>query len=250
MNTDRDLNYRLYMQHTIGFTRPSFRSEFAKYMSIQSGDVETVRQNLRAMRENFSAGKGQLSDDPVRNVRYHLIVAAALTSRICVEGGMSHDTAYTLSDIYIQRADKCDSCEKLLDLFVTMQMDFAQRMSELRKNNVISIHVRRCIDYIYDHLHERISVKDLAALVGLNDSYLSKLFAKETGTSMTEFILAAKITTAENMLKFSDFSYLDISLALGFSSQSAFISAFKKQTGTTPKKYRELHYKGSLQPEL
>ena len=43
------------------------------------------------------------------------------------------------------------------------------------------------------------------------------------------------------MLKYSDFSYLDISLALGFSSQSAFISVFKKVTGITPKKYKEFY---------
>ena len=56
------------------------------------------------------------------------------------------------------------------------------------------------------------------------------------------FVTRAKISTAENLLRNSDFSCLDISLALGFSSQSAFISVFRKNTGMTPKKFRELHY--------
>ena len=60
--------------------------------------------------------------------------------------------------------------------------------------------------------------------------------------SIKAFVTRAKISTAENLLRNSDFSCLDISLALGFSSQSAFISVFRKNTGMTPKKFRELHY--------
>ncbi|MBQ7132760.1 MAG: helix-turn-helix transcriptional regulator [Oscillospiraceae bacterium] len=242
MNTNRDLNYRLYIQKTYGFTRSSFHEEFQRYEVIRQGDTERIRQGFASAKEAFLKGAGKLSDDPVKNLRYHFIVAVALTSRICVRGGMEHDMAYTLSDIYIQRADKLTSCEKLFELFAEMELDFAARMKELKKTNVISLHIRKCIDYIYDHLHEELTVSVLSGVIGLNPSYLSKLFAKETGISIKEFITNAKISTAENLLKFSEFSYLEISLALGFSSQSAFISVFKKHKGITPKKYRELYY--------
>ncbi len=246
LNTNRDLNYRLYVQKTDGFIRTPFHKEFEKYMLIQSGNVEKVKSNFTEIRNNFQEGKGTLSDDPVRNLMYHFVVAVALISRVCVEGGLAHDVAYTLSDIYIQRADKCKDCEQLLDIFEEMRIDFAERMRDLKKDKVISLHVRKCIDYIYDHLHEDLSIKVLAEFTGLNSSYLSKLFQKETGRTIKDFIIHAKVTTAENLLKYSEFSYLDISLALGFSSQSAFISVFKKINGTTPKKYREEHYMNNI----
>lgn len=242
INTNKDLNYRLYVQKNTGFTRTPFSSEFAKYMDIRSGDVEQVRRNLVEIKKNFDAGKGKLSDDPVRNMRYHFVVGVALVSRVCVQGGLDHNTAYTLSDIYIQRADKTESVSAILDLLEEMQLDFAVRMKALKKENVVSLHVRRCIDCIYDSLHENLTITALADHVGLNPSYLSKLFARETGVSIKQFITNAKISTAENMLRYSDFSYLDISLSLGFSSQSAFISVFKKVNGITPKQYREKHY--------
>ncbi len=246
MNTNRDLNYRLYVQKMEGFTRTSFHSEFEKYRTIQAGDVEQVRKNFANIRKNFLAGKGTLSADPVRNMMYHLVVSVALTSRICVEGGMSHDAAYTLSDIYIQRGDKCTTCEQILDVFEEMQVDFAKRMREAKKNNVNSIHIRKCIDYIYEHLHEKLTIQELADYLKLNTSYLSKLFAKETGVNVKDFITRAKVNTAQNMLKNSDFSYLDISLALGFSTQSSFISTFKKLTGMTPKEYRTTNYHNTI----
>lgn len=246
MNTNRDLNYRLYLQEMNGFKRTAFTKEFEKYMLIQSGDVETVRSTFEEIRKDFLTGKGQLSSDPLRNLIYHLVVSVAVTSRVCIEGGMNHDAAYTLSDIYIRRADTCGSCEEVIDLIGEMQADFAARMRELKMKSAISLHVRKCIDYIYENLHGELTVKVLAKLVKLNPTYLSRLFMKEVKTSIKEFITEAKIATAENMLQYSDFSYLDISLALGYSSQSAFIIAFKKVVGTTPKKYRDRCYLKSI----
>ena len=51
--------------------------------------------------------------------------------------------------------------------------------------------------------------------------------------------------TAQNMLSYSNYSILDISMSLGYPSQSAFSTVFKKQTGMTPKKYRDT-YTGKL----
>lgn len=242
MNTNRDLNYLLYVHKLNGFKRTDFSSELKTYMLIQSGDVEKVKAVYDVDREEFLSGAAQLSDDPVRNLMYHLVGCAAMTCRICVEGGMSHDIAYTLSDIYIRKADKCTCCEDLIDLFVTMEIDYAQRMREIRKNNAISIHTRRCINYIYENLHGDLTIRRLAQILNLNPSYLSKLFFKETGMTIKDFVNDAKVATAENMLKHTDFSLLDISLTLGFSSQSAFGSVFKARTGITPKKYRDKYY--------
>lgn len=247
MKTDRDLNYRLYVQKSGGFTRNPFERELKFYRTIQSGDVEGVKKLFEDVRKDFSEGKGTLSADPVRNMMYHFVTAVALISRFCVEGGLPHDVAYTLSDIYIQRADKMNDVNALLDLFGEMQVDFAERMKIFKKENIISLHVRRCIDYIYDHLHDELTLSVLSEYVGLNQSYLSKLFSKETGMSIKAFVIRERVRTAENLLKNSDFSCLDISLALGFSSQSAFISTFKKQIGMTPKKYRESHYKDVIE---
>ena len=242
MDTGKELNYRLYVQRMNGFTRLPFASEMSKYMDIRDGDVESVKKTFAKVRKNFSEGKGKLSDDPIRNVRYHMIVSVAVIARVCVAGGMSHDEAYTLGDIYIRKADVCNDYEGILDIFDEMRTDYAKRMHELRKSNVISLHIRKCIDYIYDHLHEDLTVKTLAEAVGLESTYLSKLFSKETGTTIKHFITKAKIDTAQNLLKYSDHSCSEISFALGFSSQSAFISVFKKETGLTPRQYREQYY--------
>ena len=241
MNTDHDLNYRLYLQREEGFRRIPISSEYEKYNAVSSGNVERVKENFIKIKENYYNGKGVLSDDPVKNVRYHFIISTAIISRVCIENGMSHDLAYTLSDIYIRRADKCESIEKIIDMIGEMHIDYAERMRELKKENVISIHIRKCIDYIYDNLQEKLTVRSMAEYLQIDPTYLSKLFSKEVGISFREFIINARVGAAKSMLAYSDFSFSEVSLSLGFSSQSAFTDTFKRLTGMTPGKYRALY---------
>lgn len=104
------------------------------------------------------------------------------------------------------------------------------------------IHVRKCIDHIYEDLNADLSAEGLADFTNLNASYLSKLFKQETGQTIKAYVTAAKMDTAQNLLKYSNLSYFEISASLGYSSQSAFTYAFRKFTGVTPGKYRERNY--------
>ena len=242
MNTDSTLNYRLYLQRQEEFVRADYHAEFRQYNKIKNGDVDGVRERFKIARKKFEEGRGQLSDNPLRNMIYHLVVAAAIISRMCIDGGMDHDVAYTLSDIYIRRGDVAKDTEEVLDIIAEMQIDYATRMRELKKLNTVSKHIRRSIDYIYDNLQRQITVKELAEREGLSDGYFSRLFMKETGANVNQFINETKINTAQNMLRYSDYSILEISVSLGYSSQSAFSSNFKKVTGMTPKVYRDTYY--------
>ncbi len=242
MDTNSTLNYRLYLQRQEEFVRADYKTEFKQYNRIKNGDVEGVRERFNIARKKFQEGRGNLSDDPLRSMIYHLVTAVAVISRMCIDTGMDVDTAYTLGDIYIRRADKAKSIEEVLDITAEMQIDYATRMRDLKKVDAISIHIRRSIDYIYDNLQRQITVNELAERENLSPGYFSKLFIKEVGTNVNQFINVAKIRAAENMLRYSDFPILDISISLGFSSQSAFSSVFKKITGMTPKIYRDKFY--------
>lgn len=246
MDTNSLLNYRMFIQRQEEFIRDDLKAEFRQYNRIKSGDVEGARDRFKIARQKFQEGRGTLSDSPLRNMIYHLVSAAAVISRMCIDGGLDRDTAYTLTDIYIRKADEAKDTEEVLDLMADMQVDFATRMRELKKLNTVSIHIRRSIDYIYDNLHRQLTVSELAEKEGLSASYFSRLFVKETGTNVNQFINDAKIRTAQNMLRYSEFPILEISISMGFSSQSAFSSTFKKVTGLSPKAYRDMYYKKNL----
>ena len=248
MQTDKILDYRLFLQREEKFIRADYFAEFRQYNRIRNGDVEAVKERFELVRPNYLNGKdgrGTLSQDPLRNSIYHLVSSAAVISRLCIDGGMDMNTAYTLSDIYINAADEAKSVEEVMDLIATMQIDYATRMRDLKKSNVINFHIRRTIDYIYNNLNKPLTVAELAALEDLNPVYFSRIFMNETGKRVSEFIAEAKLQTAKNMLRHSEYSILDIAMSLGYSSQSAFSNAFKTNCGMTPKKYRD-HNNGKL----
>ena len=60
--------------------------------------------------------------------------------------------------------------------------------------------------------------------------------------AFSDYVLARRIETAQNMILYSDYSSTEISEILAFSSQSYFIRCFRKRTGMTPKEYRQKHY--------
>lgn len=239
MDTGKELIYSLYIQREEEFVRTDIKKEYERYNDIKNGDIEKVKENFAELRKDFFKGKGLLSKDPLRNVKYHFIVSIGVISRICLNNGMPHDEAYTMSDIYIQAVDECTEIDQVIDLLEQAQIDYATRMKKLLQKKGYSVYVRHAIDYIYDHLHEPITMEQLARGEGLNPSYFSKIFAEEIGTPVKAYIISIKINTAKNMLEKSDYSISDIAYSLGFSSQSAFTATFKKLTGTTPASFRK-----------
>ncbi len=101
------------------------------------------------------------------------------------------------------------------------------------------------LEYISANIHSNILLPDIADKVGLSENYLSRLFSKEMNITIHEYINKLKIEKARNLLCYSDYSIIDIANYLAFSSQSHFITVFKKHEGITPNKYRNLHYRES-----
>lgn len=113
--------------------------------------------------------------------------------------------------------------------------------SKKTPKNYYSPAISRVIDYIYHGKNKTLTLNQLASLVNLTPKYLSALFHKETGQTLTVFIHKVLIEKAQNLLAHSDYSLGEISTYLNFSSQSYFISIFKRYTGITPGQYRKMH---------
>ncbi len=223
--------------------------ELLFYRQVAGGDIEAIKENCRQRKFIDKEGVGILSKDPVLNLKYHFVVTAALVSRICIENGMEMELSYRLSDYYIGRLDSINSEDELEAWHNTMVLDYTKRMYTLRQKSALSRPVTECINYIYTHIKERITIKDLSVATGNSESYISRIFKSEMGIPASEYIKKVKIDKAKNLLRFSDYSLVDIASYLSFSSQSHFIKLFHEETKMTPKKYREkfygTHWKGN-----
>ena len=139
--------------------------------------------------------------------------------------------------------EQCTDVDALMKLNEQMAIEFTLRVAEAKKTpkNYYSPAISRVIDYIYHGKNKTLTLNQLASLVNLTPKYLSALFHKETGQTLTVFIHKVLIEKAQNLLAYSDYSLGEISTYLNFSSQSYFISIFKRYTGITPGQYRKMH---------
>ncbi len=97
---------------------------------------------------------------------------------------------------------------------------------------------RRLVDYIQDHLDQRIVLAELAAIAGMTVHRLLAGFRDSFGTSPAQYILDRRVERACRLLASPHQGIADVALATGFSSHSHFTAAFRRRTGLTPQQFR------------
>lgn len=80
---------------------------------------------------------------------------------------------------------------------------------------------------------------ELAALVHISPGYLGRIFKKETGMALTDYIIKKRISVAKQLLTKTSLSITSISEKVGISYSSYFTKLFKEQVGMTPQEYRQ-----------
>lgn len=243
MNLQKDWYRSEFVNQEMLEAHREMEVEFTFYDAIANGDVEYVKKDCAKNTFSSPDGMGKLSENPLRNLRYHFVVTTAMITRYCVHAGMEQEKAYSLSDFYILHMDKCKTLEEISALHDAMCLEFCKQMKEIKNKQILSKPIVLCLDYIYSHIHYRITIEELAEYLNISESYLSKLFRKEMGIPVSQYILDLKIEKAKNLLQFSDYNIVDIANYLSFSSQSHFIQVFQKKTGLTPHKYRSKHFR-------
>lgn len=92
--------------------------------------------------------------------------------------------------------------------------------------------------YIRDHLSEKLTLADVAAVFSFSPGYLSQLFGKYGG-GFVEYITEARVAAAKEMLEKGDKKIYEIAEELGFESSFYFSKVFKKATGLSPREYQQ-----------
>ena len=93
--------------------------------------------------------------------------------------------------------------------------------------------------YIAEHIREEIPVTSIAEHVHMNNCYLTRIFKKETGKSIAQYILEKKMEVAKAELLTSEKTIGEIAMNLGYQNYGSFSRAFTKNTGVSPKEYKK-----------
>ena len=182
---------------------------------------------------------GVTAPTALRQLKNSIIIVTTLSTRAAIDGGLDYDTAYQLSDKFIQNAEKLQNADSLYELLSKIGYTFAEKVYEAKIPATSNDRIQKAIRFIQQNLNQHITVEDVADHVGFSRSYFSAYFKQELGFSVSAFILRCKLEKGRELLLYTDKPLSIISNYLCFSSQSHFQTAFKKQFGMTPMEYRK-----------
>lgn len=104
-------------------------------------------------------------------------------------------------------------------------------------------HIGRSLDYLEEHLRAEITLSDLAAQAGYSPWHFSRLFARETGQSVAQYMLRRRLERALGEIAAGSRA-IDTVLSYGFETYSGFYRAFVRLYGCSPRKYLRLYEGG------
>jgi len=233
----KKITYQEFLNREYEIIHAPYQEETAFLETIKSGNIKKLQQ-LLDVPFHKKEGFGTLSKNALQNLKYHFTITTAMVARYCISGGMSQAESFSLSDYYIRLADEASTLSEISEIHDEMCLNYAKKMRTDLQSRIVSPSVSLCINYIYEHLHTRILLSDLCEVTGLSGPYLSRLFKRDTGYSVSAYIQSKKLETAKSMLADSDYSIAEISASLSFPSQSYFSNLMKKDCGLTPRQFR------------
>lgn len=181
---------------------------------------------------------GILAPTALRQLKNTLIVSTTLFTRAAIEGGLDTDTAYRISDDFIQSTEQSQNVDYLNGLGSQIAFTFASKVAEAQTPVSSDDIIQNAIRFIQQNTNRHITAADVAEHAGFSRSYFSSYFKKKLGFSIGDFITRCRLEEARYLLRYTSKPLSVISSYLCFSSQSHFQTAFKKQFGVTPMQFR------------
>lgn len=176
--------------------------------------------------------------DPVRNLKNYCIITNTLLRKAAEQGGVHPVYIDSLSSSFALRIEQITSAATGPLIIEEMARAYC-RLVRNHATKGYSAPVQKAILMIESDLSANLSLSQLARQVNVNSSYLSALFKKETGSTVTDYTTGRRISHARHLLENTRLQIQTVGQLCGFEDVHYFSKIFKKLTGQTPKQYRQ-----------
>lgn len=106
--------------------------------------------------------------------------------------------------------------------------------------DLATVHVQKALRHMDEHLQTVASVADVAQAVGLSGEHLRHLFVRQTGGTLSRYLVEARVRRATDLLRHTTLPLKAIAAACGFRNERYLCAVYKKATGRTPGQQRRV----------
>ncbi len=176
--------------------------------------------------------------DPLRNQKNYCIICNTLMRKAAEKGGVHPLHLDQLSSQYAQQIELIANLRAGQNLISDMIQNYCRLVRQHNLKDYSSL-IRKVITYVDAEISSNLSLTKLAKLHNVSPEYLSSLFHKETGKTLTRFISEKRLELGASLLHTSSLQIQTIAEYCGFPDAGYFAKVFKKHYGVSPKAYRE-----------
>ncbi len=205
--------------------------------------IESVRMGqLHKQELLFSAlsdvNYEQRATDPVRNVKNYCIIMNTLLRKAAESGGVHPLYIDRVSSDFAKKIEQISNLEQSSEMMQNIYLGYCKLVRQHTMQQY-SHTVQTTILLIDSDLSANLTLHSLAQNQNLSPGYLSDVFKKETGQTLTAYIRERRMQHARHLLRTTNLQIGTVALHCGIPDVHYFAKLFKKETGMTPGQYRE-----------
>lgn len=234
-NIYKELELTMAKNRYTSYVHPPYELERKLVTAIQQMDED---KSIKILNQINSLERAQLSKRPLSSLKYSLVGSCTFFTRAVIEAGLDAETGFMLSDYYINLIDETSNADEVRALEYKMLNDFIRVLKKHREYIYNSL-INRVISYIKKNIEQDLTLKQIASIVNVHPNYLSYVFKKEVGRTLTDYISEQRITAIKLYMNHTNLSISEISDTFNFNHLSYFSKFFKKHTGMTPMNYKK-----------
>lgn len=202
--------------------------------AVSRGELHKLNSISSAVYNN---GMEQRTSDSLRNRKNYLIIFNTLLRKAAENGGVHPLHIDRISSLFARKIEEVHSVDRSMTLQSEMIRDYCLLVKK-HSLTEYSYLVGKTITLISYDLTADLSLKNIAKQLNVNPTYLSALFRKEVGCTLTDYVNKRRIERAVGLLNETDKQVNNIAFECGIQDTNYFIKLFKRFTGITPNKYR------------
>lgn len=212
----------------------NYQAETAFLTAVSTGQAHKAEMYMK----NYTLTRiQQRVADPLRNVKNYSIILNTLLRKAAEFGGVHPIHIDRISTLYAQKIELLTHPEAAAKLHQEMVHKYCLLVKNHSLQNYSPI-VKKVITNVDADLTADLSLKAQSELLNVNASYLSSLFKKETGQTLTEYVNRNRVLHAVMLLNTTDLQIQFIAQYCGINDVNYFTKIFKKFIGKTPQEYR------------
>lgn len=212
--------------------RYAFENELME--SVAKGQLEKAAVLSKALSK---ADFPSRADDLLQSIKHYAIITNTLLRKAAQKGGVHPTKLHSISSGFAEDIEKLTDVEAARSLLGQMVLNYCRLV---RKHTVTSYSppVQRAVACIDADLTAELSLRTLASALNISSSYLSTMFKKETGQTLTGYIHEKRILHAMHLLQTTNLQVQIIAQQCGMTDVHYFSKVFKKFAGLSPREYR------------